>query len=115
MSNLQVNIDVTDEFKRQMKKLIKKYASAASDYKQLVESLKENPFQGDDLGNGKRKVRMAIASKGKGKSGGARVITYELQQSSDLEIYLILLTIYDKSDIATIADNYIDWLIQEFV
>ncbi len=114
MSEKQVEVTVTDEFKRQMKKLVKKYASALSDYNQLVQSLKMNPFQGDDLGNGKRKVRMAITSKGKGKSGGARVITYELQQNSVNEIFLILLTIYDKGDIESLSDSYIDWLIQEY-
>ena len=66
-----------------------------------MKSLKEDPYQGDDLGNGVRKVRMAIASKGKGKSGGARVITLNiLIDEANMEINLLL--IYDKQ----VADNF---------
>ena len=50
---------------------------------------------GDDLGDNFRKVRMAIASKNKGKRGGARVITLNLLiDAENAKIYL--LTIYDK-------------------
>ena len=52
--------------------------SFKTDYAEFLESLKKNPHQGDDLGNGVRKVRMPIASKGKGKSGGARAITLNI-------------------------------------
>jgi hypothetical protein len=50
---------------------------------------------------------MAISSKGKGKSGGARVITYVLVQDSTL----LLLSMYDKSDKESISDNEIIALI----
>ena len=56
---------------------------------------------------------MAIASKGKGKSGGARVITYNLQQQSENEVIITLMTIYDKSDISNVSDAYLRSLIQE--
>ena len=36
----------------------------------FLHSLQSNPLQGVDLGKGLRKIRMSIASKGKGKSGG---------------------------------------------
>ncbi len=66
------------------------------DFANLLESLKENPEQGADLGKGLHKVRMAISSKGKGKSGGARVITLTaLISKTDADI--ILLTIYEKA------------------
>ena len=66
--------------------------------------LQKNPYQGVDLGNGLRKVRMSIASKGKGKSGGARVITYTvILAETDTEIKL--LTIYDKSERENLTDK----------
>jgi len=40
-----------------------------------VDSLEENPIQGEALGKDCYKIRMAITSKGRGKSGGSRVIT----------------------------------------
>ncbi len=43
-------------------------------------------------------MRLAIASKGKGKSGGGRIITYVVTE--DAEVYL--LSIYDKSDYDTV-------------
>ena len=60
--------------------------------------LADEPFQGSDLGSGTHKVRMAIASKGKGKSGGARVITFNVIQREDDSIEITLLTIYDKGE-----------------
>lgn len=65
--------------------------------------MQENPHQGADLGNGLRKVRMSITSKGKGKSGGARVITFTAIISED-DAEILLLTIYDKSEKETITD-----------
>ena len=56
---------------------------------------------------------MAIASKGKGKSGGARVITYNVQQQSDDEVNITLMTIYDKSDIENVSDAYLRSLVQQ--
>ena len=70
---MEVTFGYTTEFKRQIKRLRKKYASLQSDFDELLAELSENPFAGVDLGDGVRKVRMAIKSKGKGKSGGARV------------------------------------------
>jgi D-arabinose 5-phosphate isomerase GutQ len=56
---------------------------------------------------------MAIASKGKGKSGGARVLTYNVQQVSEDEVQVTLMTIYDKSDISNVTDTYIRSLVQQ--
>ncbi len=72
---MKVSFILSDEFIRQFKRLTKKYSSLLKDYDIFKEELRKNPFQGNDLGNGVRKVRMSITSKGKGKSGGARVIT----------------------------------------
>ena len=52
------------------------------DYDAFLTGLEQDPFQGTSLGKGVRKVRMAIASKGKGKSGGARVITLNVKMDN---------------------------------
>ena len=68
--------------------------------KDFIESLEKNPMQGDELSPGIRKIRLAIVSKGKGKSGGARVITYTICASeSEGRVYLV--DVYDKSDFST--------------
>ena len=87
-------------FDRQLKKLAKKYPSIKQDFASLLNSLQEDPEQGILLGKSCYKVRMAITSKGKGKSGGSRVITHLV--IDDQTIYL--LSIYDKSEKATISD-----------
>lgn len=82
------------------------------DFANLLKSLKENPEQGADLGKGLHKVRMAISSKGKGKSGGARVITLTaLISKTDAEI--ILLTIYDKSECENLTDKELEDIIKK--
>jgi len=88
-------------FNRQLKKLRKKYPSIKSDFAILIESLTEKPKQGVALGNQNYKIRMSIASKGKGKSGGARVITHIYLSKSTV----YLLSIYDKSARETISDK----------
>ena len=90
---MRVEIVLGDEFKRQFKRLAKKYPSLKDDFITFKKELADEPLQGTDLGGGTRKVRMAIASKGKGKSGGARVITFNVFQHEDDSIEITLLTI----------------------
>ncbi|MEA5458281.1 type II toxin-antitoxin system RelE/ParE family toxin [Arcicella sp. LKC2W] len=92
---------VTNYFSREAKPLAKKYRSLASEIVLLFESLKIDPIQGDALPLGCYKIRLAIESKGKGKRGGARVITHF--HIKDDEIYLI--SIYDKSEQEDISDK----------
>ena len=100
-SSMNFDIRISSYFAREAKRLSKHYPSFKNDYNEFLKSLKEDPYQGDDLGNGVRKVRMAIASKGRGKSGGARVITLNiLVDEANMEINLLLL--YDKQ----VADNF---------
>lgn len=68
-------------------------------------------FAGVDLGYGVRKVRMAIKSKGKGRSGGARVITYNIDEKAEVP-HIDFLTIYDKSEIDNVSDSYIQSLLK---
>lgn len=108
---MSVTLHLHDEFKRQFRRLKKKYQSLTDDLEDFQKELIKNPLQGSDLGGGVRKIRMAITSKGKGKSGGARVLTLTVLVSDDADV--TLLTIYDKSEIENVSDEYIKWLIQK--
>jgi mRNA-degrading endonuclease RelE of RelBE toxin-antitoxin system len=95
-------------FDKELKSLSKKHRSIKLDLAQLGKQLLENPRKGDEILQNCYKIRMAIASKGKGKSGGARVITYIYIQ----EKTVYLLSIYDKSDHTSISDAVIRDLIK---
>lgn len=86
----------TPEFESQSKALQKRHRSFKNDLKALVLSLMENPFQRTELSPGIRKIRMAITSKGRGKSGGARIITYTII-TAESEGRVYLMNAYDKS------------------
>ena len=104
-----MKIIFTDEFLKDIRKLKKKYVSIANDFENLLESLKQNPLQGDALGKNCYKVRMAISSKGVGKSYGARAITC-VKIINDT---IFLLSIYDKSNKKDISDQELDFLLKE--
>jgi hypothetical protein len=91
-------------FDKQAKQLAKKYPSLKTDLAGLIEKLTDEPKQGTALGNSFYKIRLAIASKGKGKSGGARVITYV--KVAHKTVYLT--SIFDKSEKNVITDNELD-------
>lgn len=78
----------------------------------MIDDLEQNSLLGTDLGDGLRKVRMKITSKGKGKSGGARVITFTLVVSQQ-DAVLNLLYIYDKADRASISEKEIEQLLKQ--
>ena len=94
-------IIVSKGFAKEALSLTKKYRSIADDIEQLMDKLIENPTIGTPLGNNCYKIRIAISSKGKGKSGGARVITFVLIQLKRIT----LLDIYDKSEKDNISDK----------
>ena len=70
----------------------------------LGKSLSINPQQGVAIGKCCYKIRMAFRLKGKGKSGGARVIT--CLDRSQQKVYL--LAIYNKSEVDTMLDAQIE-------
>ena len=105
---MNYSIEVTAFFEKQLKRLTKKYPSLKLEFIKLVTSLKENPEQGTTIGNHCFKIRLAIASKGKGKSGGARVITHI--QVINQKVYL--LSIYDKSEQDSISEYEIKEIIK---
>lgn len=96
-------------FDKQAKRLLKKYPSLKNELKELINSLELNPTQGSPLGNNTFKIRVSIASKGKGKSGGARVITHLYIQ----ETTVILLTIFDKAEQSNITEKEISFLLNQ--
>ncbi|BDD07414.1 type II toxin-antitoxin system RelE/ParE family toxin [Aureibacter tunicatorum] len=98
---MSYSIIATQNFRKEIKKLNKKYSSLKTDFSALLEVLESDPKKGIDLGNNCYKIRMAISSKGKGKSGGARVITcFKIQHNC-----LYLISIFDKSDKENISDK----------
>jgi hypothetical protein len=104
---MSYNIEVTALFKRQLKRLAKKFPSFKAEYIQLITLLKEDPQQGSALGNNCYKIRLAIASKDKGKSGGARVIAHLHIMHN--KVYL--LSVYDKSEQSDVTDKDLaDWV-----
>jgi len=96
-------------FERQAKRLMKKFPSLKKELQALINELKEKPEKGTSIGHNCYKIRLAIASKGKGKSGGARVITHVIFKNDTL----YLLTIYDKSELEDLTDKEILELIKQ--
>lgn len=98
----------SEKFKKEAKRLIKKFPSLKQELTILGNELSQNPELGTALGNDTYKIRLAIKSKGKGKSGGARIITYIVTENQ--EVYL--LTIYDKSEFDSIDGKMIKNIIE---
>ena len=105
---MNFNVLTTSDFKRDSKSLLKKYKSLKAEILYLIASLEEDPTQGTPLGNDCYKIRLAIKSKGKGKSGGARVITCV----KIVDGFVYLLTIYSKSEKDNISDKELQKLIK---
>ena len=110
---MKVIFDYLPEFERRARNLAKKYKSFENDYSDFLDELEHKPFCGESLGNHVYKYRMAISSKGKGKSGGARVITYNIQNLSDDEVVITLMSIYDKNEISNVSDAYLRSLVKQ--
>lgn len=108
ISSMNYSVKSIEVFERQAKKLTKKYPSLKSELLALVQELKQNPEQGTAIGNSCYKIRLAIKSKGKGKSGGARVITNFVVAKD--AVYL--LSIYDKSDKENLSNKELGELLQ---
>ena len=108
---MSYKIELTDNFKNEAKKLIKKYASLRTEIIELGKELAENPTYGTPLGNDVYKIRLAIASKNKGKSGGARIISFV--KIIDETVYL--LSIYNKGNKDSISDKEIEELIKNYI
>ena len=108
---MDVHIYYHTQFCKDLKRLSKKYTSLKQDFSEFLDELLKNPCLGIDLGSGFHKVRMSISSKKKGKSGGARVITYLAKMSGDGMHEIYLLTMYDKNEMENVSDKYLRHLI----
>ncbi|MGB3850193.1 MAG: type II toxin-antitoxin system RelE/ParE family toxin [Tunicatimonas sp.] len=106
---MSYRVIITPRFRRQAKKLLKKYNSLTTELQTFEQSLINDPVQGQSVGQNAYKVRVAVKSKGKGKSGGLRVITYLI--TTEEEIYL--LTIYDKSEMESVDNKTLKEIIKE--
>ena len=106
---MKYNVLTIPPFDRQLKRLAKKFPSLKAEYAALVEGLEENPETGTSLGNNCFKIRLKIASKGRGKSGGARVITHIYIENKTV----FLLAIYDKNEQTDISDRELKELLAE--
>ena len=106
---MNYEIVTTEDFDKAVKSFAKKYHSFLDDLENFKKELLLNPEMGKKLGGNARKVRMAISSKGKGKRGGARVITCNVLLSvTHTDIYL--LAIYDKGEQKNITGKEIEIL-----
>jgi mRNA-degrading endonuclease RelE of RelBE toxin-antitoxin system len=105
---MSYSVKSIEVFEKQAKRLSKKYTSLKKELLDLVQELKENPEKGTPIGKNCYKIRLAIASKNKGKSGGARVITNFV--ITDETVYL--LSIYDKSEKENLTDKELDALLE---
>lgn len=114
---MKVTIKVTQSFKKQAKPLLKKFPSLFDELQMLENKLIENPKLGTSIGNSTYKIRLSSKSKGKGKSGGFRVISYLeteiiglIDQNEDI-VTVYLITIYDKSETSSISNKELKELI----
>jgi mRNA-degrading endonuclease RelE of RelBE toxin-antitoxin system len=103
-----MNFEVAPEFEKSLKRLSKKYPSLKTDYLTFLSKLEKNPMMGDEIFPNCRKARIAIKSKRKGKSGGGRIIFY----FEIVEDKLILLFIYDKSEMENVQTAFIEQILQ---
>ena len=116
---MKTKVSVTKSFKKQAKKLLKKYASLRIELMELESILLNNPNHRTKLNENIYKIRIAVKSKGKGKRGGLRAITYLetevifiTESLSNSEITVNLIAIYDKSETENITSKEITELIK---
>ena len=108
---MNYNLELSVGFENEAKKLVKKYPSLKTELAQLFAELRINPTMGTPLGNDIYKIRIAVASKNKGKSGGARVLTFVKIS----ETTVLLFSIYSKGDKDTISEKEIEKLLKDYV
>ncbi|MCY7422312.1 MAG: type II toxin-antitoxin system RelE/ParE family toxin [Chitinophagaceae bacterium] len=105
---MSYNVILIENFKKESKRLIKKFPSLKQELKTLNDKLEDNPAIGTPLAKSCYKIRLAVASKGKGKSGGARIITHVYVEGKKV----FLLSIYDKSEREDIDNQEIERLLK---
>ena len=109
---MNFEIQTTSYFDTEAKRLAKRHRSFIDDLQDFQKSLLENPYQGTELTPGIRKIRLTIDSKGWGKSGGVRVITFNYLVDEKNGV-VILLLLYDKADASSIKINVVRKIIKD--
>ncbi|MDR2887578.1 MAG: type II toxin-antitoxin system RelE/ParE family toxin [Bacteroidales bacterium] len=108
---MSYSVELTPNFKKEAKRLSKKYPSLKMELEELFTILEENPASGISLGNNIYKIRLQVASKNKGKSGGARVLYFlKVMQAT-----VLLFSIYSKGEVDNITDGEIRELIKDYL
>ncbi len=113
---MKTKIITSENFRKKAKRFLKKYQSLKTELQILEKQLLVNPELGTNIGNDCYKIRIAVQSKGKGKSGGLRVITnvvIHINQENDNLKIIGLVTIYDKSEYDSISDKNLIELIKK--
>ncbi|TAE36611.1 MAG: hypothetical protein EAY66_06910 [Sphingobacteriales bacterium] len=106
---MNYKVELSANFKKEAKKLIKKYPSLKLELAKLFTQLAQNPTAGVSLGNNVYKIRLAVASKNTGKSGGLRIISFvKITDSS-----VLLFSIYNKGEKDTISQKEIEQLLKK--
>lgn len=108
---MSYSIELSANFKKEAKRLTKKYPSLKTELAELFTELEENPTTGTPLGNDIYKIRLAIASKNKGKSGGARVLSFV----KVFQTTVLLFSIYNKGEDDSLTDKEIKELIKDYL
>lgn len=108
---MNYKVDITPNFEKEAKKLNKRYPSLKEELVSLIIELGEHPTLGTHLGNNVYKIRLAIASLNKGKSGGARIISFVKVSATTVT----LLSIYAKGNKETITEKEIQDLIKGYL
>ena len=103
---MNYKVSFTTQFTAAAKRLSKRHRSFLDDFTTFKESLQANPYQGVEIAPNIRKIRMAVTSKGRGSSGGIRVIT-ATTVISESEGRIGFLYIYDKADMENVSDAYL--------
>jgi mRNA-degrading endonuclease RelE of RelBE toxin-antitoxin system len=106
---MSYKVELSENFKKEAKRLVKKYPSLKGELDELFGELEENPKMGTHLGNGIYKIRLAVASKNAGKSGGARVMSFVQVTATTV----LLFSIYNKGDKESISDKEIKALLND--
>ena len=104
-------VSATPAYLSQAERLTRKYPSFKTELEQFYELLSTNPVQGQGIGHGLYKIRLAVKSKGKGKSVGTRVITFVAFTEQEVT----LLAVYDKSEVETITDKELVQILRRFI
>lgn len=108
---MSYSIELSANFKKEAKRLTKKYPSLKTELAELFTELEENPTTGTPLGNDIYKIRLAIASKNKGKSGGARVLSFVKVTKTTV----LLFSIYSKGEVDSLTDKVVKELIKDYL